>query len=41
MIEPSAATAFAAVFAHPEVFAGRRIGIIVSGGNVDLTRLAP
>lgn len=40
VIEPSAATAFAAVFAHPEVFAGRRIGIIVSGGNVDLTRLA-
>ena len=40
VIEPSAATAFAAVFAHPEVFAGRRIGIIVSGGNVDLARLA-
>jgi threonine dehydratase len=40
VIEPSAATAFAAVFEHPEVFAGRRIGIIVSGGNVDLARLA-
>jgi threonine dehydratase len=40
VIEPSAATAFAAVFAHPEVFAGRRVGIIVSGGNVDLARLA-
>lgn len=41
VIEPSAATAFAVVFAHPEVFAGHRVGVIVSGGNVDLARLAP
>jgi threonine dehydratase len=40
VIEPSAATAYAAVFAHPERFAGRRIGLIISGGNVDLGRLA-
>ncbi len=39
VIEPSAATAFAAVFANPDRFAGRRVGLIVSGGNVDLARL--
>lgn len=40
LIEPSAAVAYAVVFAHPEQFAGRRVGVIVSGGNVDLGRLA-
>lgn len=40
LIEPSAATAFAAMFGSPERFAGRRVGVIVSGGNVDLDRLA-
>lgn len=40
VIEPSAAAAYAAVFAHPEQFAGRRVGLIVSGGNVDLSRLS-
>jgi uncharacterized membrane protein len=27
--------ALAAVFAHRDAFAGRRVGIILSGGNVD------
>ncbi|MGI9528127.1 MAG: threonine ammonia-lyase [Acidimicrobiia bacterium] len=40
LIEPSAATAFAAVFGDRERFAGRRVGIIVTGGNVELGRLA-
>lgn len=35
LVEPSAAIALAAVLAYPEVFAGRRVGLIVSGGNVD------
>lgn len=39
LIEPSAAVAYAALFAAPERFAGRRVGLIVSGGNVDLARL--
>lgn len=39
VIEPSAAVPLAAVREHREVVAGRRIGIIVSGGNVDLDRL--
>lgn len=36
VIEPSAAIALAAVLANPERFAGRKVGIILSGGNVDL-----
>lgn len=40
LVEPSAATAYAAVFAHPERFASARIGVIASGGNVDLDRLS-
>lgn len=39
VIEPSAAVPLAAVLAHREVFAGRRVGMILSGGNVDLDAL--
>ncbi|HSL16363.1 MAG TPA: pyridoxal-phosphate dependent enzyme [Methylomirabilota bacterium] len=39
LVEPSAAVPLAAVLAHPGRFAGRRVGIILSGGNVDLDRL--
>ena len=39
LIEPSSAVPLAAVLAHPQVFAGRRVGIIISGGNVDLDHL--
>jgi threonine dehydratase len=39
IIEPSAAVAVAAVLAHPAVFRDRRVGVIVTGGNVDLDRL--
>ena len=39
VIEPSSAIALAAILGHPELFGGRRVGIIVSGGNVDLQRL--
>jgi threonine dehydratase len=38
IIEPSCAVPFAAVLKHPEKFAGKKIGIILSGGNVDLAR---
>lgn len=34
LIEPSSATVFAAIRNHPEVFAGRRVGAIISGGNL-------
>ena len=41
LIEPSAATAFAALFGDPDRFSGLRVGVIISGGNVELGRLAP
>jgi len=39
VIEPSSAVAVAVVLAHRESFAGRRVGVILSGGNVDLDHL--
>jgi threonine dehydratase len=38
VVEPSGAVPLAAVLEHPDVFAGQRVGLIVSGGNVDLTQ---
>ena len=40
LIEPSAATVFAAMFKDPQRFSGARVGAIVSGGNVELSRLS-
>jgi len=39
VVEPSGAVAFAAVSADPDRFAGRRVAVVLSGGNVDLRRL--
>lgn len=39
VVEPSSAVPFAVVLSYPEVFANKKIGIIVSGGNVDLATL--
>lgn len=39
VIEPSCAVPFAAVLQQKERFKNRRIGIILSGGNVDLAKL--
>jgi threonine dehydratase len=39
VVEPSAAIVLAAVLDRPERFAGRRIGLVLSGGNVDLDTL--
>ena len=36
LIEPSCATVLAAVLRHRERFAGQRVGLVLSGGNVDL-----
>ena len=38
--EGAGAAALAAVFANPDRFAGRRIGLVLSGGNIDLRLLA-
>ena len=39
VIEPSSAVPLAAVLANRELFRGKKVAIIVSGGNVDLTKL--
>jgi threonine dehydratase len=38
IVEPSCAVPFAAVLKAKEKFAGKKVGIILSGGNVDLER---
>lgn len=46
LIEPSSATVIAAIRNHPELFGGRKVGAILSGGNIhpadwlSLTRVA-
>lgn len=39
LVEPSAAVPLAAILDHPKQFKGRSIGIILSGGNVNLEAL--
>ena len=39
VVEPSSAVTLAAVLANRERFAGQRIGLLLSGGNVDLAAL--
>lgn len=39
IVEPSSAVALAVVIKNKELFAGKSVGIIISGGNVDLARL--
>ena len=39
VIEPSAAVGLAVVLAHPHRFAGKRLAIVFSGGNVDIDQL--
>jgi threonine dehydratase len=39
IIEPSCAVPFAALLKNKEKFAGKKVGIILTGGNVDLSKL--
>jgi len=39
VVEPSGAVPMGAILQHREQFVSRRVGIIISGGNVDLDRL--
>ena len=39
VVEPSGAVSFAGLLQHPERFRGRRVGVIISGGNIDLETL--
>jgi threo-3-hydroxy-L-aspartate ammonia-lyase len=40
LVEPSGAAGAAAVFHHKLDFTGKRVGVLLSGGNVDLSKLA-
>lgn len=39
VIEPSCAVPMAAILANPAPFRGKRVGVVITGGNVDLDRL--
>jgi threonine dehydratase len=39
VVEPSGAVSFAGLLEYPERFRGRRVGVVVSGGNLDLDKL--
>lgn len=39
VMEPSCAPPLATILKNPEVFRGRRVGVIITGGNVDLAKL--
>lgn len=39
VMEPSSAVPLATILKNPDVFAGKRVGVIITGGNVDLDRL--
>jgi threonine dehydratase len=38
--EPSGAVPLAAVLEHGQQFAGRRVALVISGGNLDLTQFS-
>jgi threonine dehydratase len=40
IVEPSGAVPFAAVLKRRDLFAGKRVGVIFSGGNVDLEKVS-
>jgi len=39
VMEPSCAVPLATILKNPELFRGRRVGVIITGGNVDLDKL--
>lgn len=39
VMEPSSAVAVATILNNPEIFANKRVGVIITGGNVDLNKL--
>ncbi|HBF19172.1 MAG TPA: hypothetical protein DDW81_03685 [Cryomorphaceae bacterium] len=40
IVEPSSAVALACLLQHKEHFRGKLVGLILTGGNVDLSTLA-
>ena len=39
VMEPSSAVPLATILKNPKTFAGKRVGVIITGGNVDLAKL--
>jgi threonine dehydratase len=39
IVEPSSATVLAAIMENRDYFRGKKTGLIISGGNVDLRKL--
>ena len=39
VMEPSSAVPLATILKNPEIFAGKKVGVIITGGNVDLKKL--
>jgi threonine dehydratase len=39
VVEPSGAVSFAGILEYPERFSGRRVAVVISGGNLDLDNL--
>lgn len=39
VVEPSSAVPLATILKNPELFRGKRVGVIITGGNVDLDKL--
>jgi threonine dehydratase len=39
VMEPSCAVPLAAILRNPDVFRGKRVGVVITGGNVDLDKL--
>ena len=40
VMEPSSALPLATILKNRELFAGKRVGVIITGGNVDLDKLS-
>mgnify|MGYP001767020107 CR=1 FL=1 len=39
VVEPSSSVPLATILANPDVFRGKRVGVVLTGGNVDLDKL--
>jgi len=39
VIEPSCAVPLAVILKNPEIFRGQRVGVVITGGNVDMDTL--
>ena len=39
VMEPSSAVPLATILKNRDIFAGKRVGVIITGGNVDLDKL--